>query len=65
MFHSLKKVPALFFSPVSLWNGGDGGLEAIGVVAPVTAVTQQQCVLILPAMTELNTQRETSIAVRA
>jgi hypothetical protein len=41
-------------SPVALWDGGDGRLEAVGVVATVTAVAQQQRVLVLSAVAELN-----------
>jgi hypothetical protein len=43
--------------PVAIWNGGDGRLEAVGMVAPVTTVAQQQRVLVLPAVTELGKQQ--------
>ena len=40
-------------SPVAFRDLGDGRLEAVSVITFVTAVTQQQSVLILSAVTEL------------
>jgi hypothetical protein len=40
-------------SPVALWYSGNGRLEAVGVIATVTAITEQQRILILPSMAEL------------
>lgn len=40
-------------SPVPIWNVVHGWLEAVCVVTLVTAITQQQLLLMVPAVAEL------------
>ena len=43
----------MFFLPITLGNLGDGRFEAVCMVSLITAIAQQQSILILSSVTEL------------
>ena len=53
LFHHQNIGPTHTHLPVSLWDFCDRRLEAVGVESLITAVTEQQCTLVLSAVTKL------------
>ena len=46
-------VDALIAVPIAFWNGCEAWLEAVHVVALVTAIAEKQRVLVVPRVTQL------------
>lgn len=51
--------------PVSFWDTGDFGFVAVGVAALVTAVAQQQEILIIPLLTYLTVLQNKALLITA